>query len=239
MAVPRVNTAPHGVETPIWGSQSQRPAPSGRYMAQSPESGQRSFNTSTTPTNRGRQRWSPWSIPTRTVSKPQPHWLIADLSGVREATDTRAVYDPILGTKHILYIYDFKKSGTKAVIPPDYIAPYGVETPTVGTPLLAGVREAGGLQHLEVKRFSKFICHDLIDLHNIFSCELHSTCNMDYHLNGLRVAQPIKTIRIQGLKYHVQYVKQKAQQLRPLQQQHCQLHHQQVTVVAVGMYVQQ
>ena len=31
MVVSRVNTAPHGVETPTWGSWSQRPTPPARY----------------------------------------------------------------------------------------------------------------------------------------------------------------------------------------------------------------
>lgn len=39
---------------------------------------QKSFRASTTPTNRGRKRWSWGSTPPRTVWIPRSHWLIAD-----------------------------------------------------------------------------------------------------------------------------------------------------------------
>ena len=57
-------------------------------------------------------------------------------------------YDPILGTERLPYIYGSNYLETKAVIPPDDTAPHGVETPTAGTPLSAGVREAGDLHPL-------------------------------------------------------------------------------------------
>ena len=38
----------------------------------------KAFEISTTPTTRGRNRSSPWSIPPRSVWKPQPHWVVAD-----------------------------------------------------------------------------------------------------------------------------------------------------------------
>ena len=37
-----------------------------------------SFHTPTTPTNRGRQHWSPRSILHRAVRKSKPHWVIVD-----------------------------------------------------------------------------------------------------------------------------------------------------------------
>ena len=40
-------------------------------------------------------------------------------------------------------------SGTKSVIPRDDTGPHAVETPTSGTLLLAGVREAGGLHQIK------------------------------------------------------------------------------------------
>ena len=39
------------------------------------------------------------------------------------------------------YLYNFNKPGTKTVIPRVDTTPLGVETPTLGTPLLMGVRE--------------------------------------------------------------------------------------------------
>ena len=77
---------------------------------------------------------------------------------------TRGVSDPILEIERLPYVYDSNSSGTKAVFPPDDTAPHGVDTPTAGIPLLAGVREAGGLHQLGARRFSKFVCHDLIGL---------------------------------------------------------------------------
>ena len=41
--------------------------------------------------------------------------------------------------------------GTKTVIPRVDTAPHGVETPTQGTPLLIGVREAGGPHPMGVR----------------------------------------------------------------------------------------
>ena len=54
------------------------PAPPGEDKIPSPD--HKSFHTSTKVTNRGRKRWSPGSIPPRTVWKPQP--------GVRRPSDT-------------------------------------------------------------------------------------------------------------------------------------------------------
>ena len=111
--VPPVDTASHSVETPTWGSYSQRQPgtiwrhpqirnrstylrlqqtgngngdPPGRYYPARcgnpnlgfvdpgppgednvPPPDHESFHTSTTPTQRGRKRWSPGSIPARTV----------------------------------------------------------------------------------------------------------------------------------------------------------------------------
>ena len=45
----------------------------------------KSFHTSTTPTNWGRKLISPGSIPPRTVWEPQPHWLIANWLGLMES----------------------------------------------------------------------------------------------------------------------------------------------------------
>ena len=47
-----------------------KPAPSGEDKV--PSSDQKSFHTSTTPTNRGQKRFSPGSMPPPTVWKPQP-----------------------------------------------------------------------------------------------------------------------------------------------------------------------
>ena len=41
-------------------------------------------------------------------------------------------------------MYNSNELGAKAVIPRDDIGPHRVETLTPGTPLLSGVREAGG-----------------------------------------------------------------------------------------------
>ena len=57
------------------------PASSATRAGYGPIPGSAIFHVSTTPTNRGRQRWSSRSIPPRTVWKPQPHWLIADWLG--------------------------------------------------------------------------------------------------------------------------------------------------------------
>ena len=51
---------------------------------------------------------------------------------------------------------------TKSVIPPD-AGPYGVDILTAGTPLVAGVREAGDLHSLGASRFSKFVNHGTVD----------------------------------------------------------------------------
>ena len=61
------------------------------------------------------------------------------------------------------YTYNSNASGTIAVIPRDETGPHGVETQPPGTPLSAGVREAGGPHPFGARRFSKFIGHDLID----------------------------------------------------------------------------
>ena len=49
-----------------------------------PSPDQKPFHTSTTPTNRGRKRRSPESIPPRAVWKPQLHWVVADWLGLME-----------------------------------------------------------------------------------------------------------------------------------------------------------
>ena len=123
------------------------PVPPGEHKARCPN--RRTFNTSSTPTNRGRKRWLPGSIPPRTV------W--GTKSGVREATGTRGIYDPIPGTKYF----------PKAVIPSGDTGSHGLEIPTAGPPLLAEVREAGGFHPLGARRSSKFNCHDLIGLYLI------------------------------------------------------------------------
>ena len=100
-----------------------KPAYSGEDGVPSPA--QVSFHTSTTPTTRGRKRWSPGSIPPRTVWKPQPHWLIADWlglmepargescpSGQRRGPATRGRYGPISDQKSF-HISKFNHQGTK------------------------------------------------------------------------------------------------------------------------------
>ena len=49
-----------------------------------PSPDHKSFHVSTTPSNRGRKRRSPGSIPPRTLWKPQPRWLVADWLGLME-----------------------------------------------------------------------------------------------------------------------------------------------------------
>ena len=51
---------------------------------QFPSPGQKSVHMSTAPTTRGRKRRSPGSIPSRSVWKPQPHWVITDWLGLME-----------------------------------------------------------------------------------------------------------------------------------------------------------
>ena len=82
MVIPRVETTPHGVETPAplpdadWlGIVRRGSAPRGDMF---PSPDWISFHTSTTPTTRGRKRRSPGSIQLSGVWKPQPHWLFAD-----------------------------------------------------------------------------------------------------------------------------------------------------------------
>ena len=62
--------------------QRRGPAAPGEERVSSPD--QNSFHISTTPINRGRNRRSPGSIPSRRVWKPQPHWVIADWLGLME-----------------------------------------------------------------------------------------------------------------------------------------------------------
>ena len=56
-----------------------QPAPPGKESV--PSSDQKSFHTSTAPTNQGRKRWSHGSIPLRTVWKPQPGGCRASTNG--------------------------------------------------------------------------------------------------------------------------------------------------------------
>ena len=86
------------------------------------------------------------------------------MAGIREASGTRRVYFSIPGTNSLPYIYYCNESGTNAVIPRDDSGLHGVETLTPGTPLLVGVRGAGGPYPMGARRFSKLICHYLIDL---------------------------------------------------------------------------
>ena len=62
--------------------QRRGPAAPGEDKFLSPD--QKYFRISTTPTNRGRKRRSPGSIPPRRVWKPQPHRVIADWLGLME-----------------------------------------------------------------------------------------------------------------------------------------------------------
>ena len=85
----RVDIAAHGVETPyptVWLIAGclgfVESAASGEDRFPSPD--HKSFHTSTNPTNRGKKRWSPGSIPGRTVCKPLTHWLIADWTRIGE-----------------------------------------------------------------------------------------------------------------------------------------------------------
>ena len=101
----------------------------------------------------------PGSIPPRRVWKPQPHWVIADWlelimepargesfpSGQRRGPATPGEDRlPIPGSEILPYLYNSRNPGTQTQIPRIDIASQGVETPTQGTPLLIGVREASG-----------------------------------------------------------------------------------------------
>ena len=127
--VPRVNTAPHGVETPTWGSYSQRPAPPGRDTVPSPD--QKFFHTSTTPTNRGRQRWSSGSIPPRTVWKPQPHWLIADWLGFVSHRHPESIRSHPRNKTPSLYLR-LQLIGDESGYPPGRYRPVRCENPNCG-----------------------------------------------------------------------------------------------------------
>ena len=61
-------------------------------------------------------------------------------------------------------------------------APHGVQTPTLGTLLLIGVREGGGPHPLEAIRLSKFTInsHDLVDL-SLMIETYHVFHDREYH----------------------------------------------------------
>ena len=88
--VPRVDTAPHGVETPtpLWWIADWlglvEPAAAAKDGVSPPH--HNVFHTSTPLTIRGRKGRSPGSIPPGTVWKTQAHWLIAGWLGLVEQT---------------------------------------------------------------------------------------------------------------------------------------------------------
>lgn len=98
---------------------------------------------------------------------------LAGLSGVCLASGARRAYGAILGTKKSSY--NSNESETKAVIyyiSRDDTDPHGVETPTLGIPVLTGAREAGAPQPLGASRFSSFINRDLMLVRRpIINCE--------------------------------------------------------------------
>ena len=118
---------------------------------------QKSFHISTTPTIRGRKRRSLGTTPPRKVWKPQSNWVVADWLGRMPAGGEGCpsgqgrgwaahgeVKVPSPDKKFFHISTNSNKPGTKTVIPRVDTAPHGVETPTQGTPLLMGVREASG-----------------------------------------------------------------------------------------------
>ena len=70
---------------------------------------------------------------------------------VRKKRKARGGQGPIPGSEILSYLYNSNKPGTMTVIPRVDTAPHGVETPTKGTPLLNGVREASGPRPLGVR----------------------------------------------------------------------------------------
>ena len=71
-------------------------APTGEAKVPSPD--QKCLHTSTTPTTRGRNRWSPGLIPPRMAWKTQPHWLIGGWLGFVEPAPPGE--DEISSTNH-------------------------------------------------------------------------------------------------------------------------------------------
>ena len=136
----------------------------------------------------GSKRWYSGSIPPRTVWKPQPHWLVADWLGFVKppalgehtipSSETNAFFistTPINRGRKRLFPRKIPPRTTRKAqlgvhhcwlrfVKPDDSSSHDAETPTTGTPLLARVREAGGLLPLGERRFNRFICHDVIDL---------------------------------------------------------------------------
>ena len=90
MVVYLIDTAPHGVETPTWGSQSVELAPPGDDMILSPE--QRSFHSSTNFNKPGTKTVVP-------LIYTAPHGVDTSTwgSSFHRATATRGRWGPIPG----------------------------------------------------------------------------------------------------------------------------------------------
>ena len=122
-----------------------------------PSPDQKSFLICTTPTNCGRKRGSPGSIPLRTVWKPQAYFfkLLIGWGSWSQCAAIVASRDNVEVPQHpgriiipesnvLSYLFYSNKRGTKTVIPRVDTTPHGVETPTQGARLLTGVRDASG-----------------------------------------------------------------------------------------------
>lgn len=57
-------------------------------------------------------------------------------------------------------MYNSNKPGKKTTTPRVNTTPNSMETPSLGTPLLVGIREAGGPHPLGERKFSKFSSHE-------------------------------------------------------------------------------
>ena len=123
----------------------------------------KSFHKSTTPTSRGRKRRSPGSIPPRRMWKLQSHWVIADWLGLMvpargESCPSGQRRGPAAPGEDNFPFADQESFHIsiyiKTVIPRVDTAPHGAETPTQGTPLLIGVREASGSHPMGVRSSS-------------------------------------------------------------------------------------
>ena len=84
------------------------------------------------------------------------------LAGVREASGARGACGPVPGTTRSIHT-QLQRIGSEISHPRDDTGPHGMETPTPGTTLLAGVREAGRPHPMGARKLIKFVNPDLIE----------------------------------------------------------------------------
>ena len=114
--VPRVDIAPHGAETPTWGSQRQRHP--GRIKS-NPQIRNPSINLQ--PQQAGVENGG-----------PPGQQCLARCGTPKLGFSIRAGYGPNPGSEILPYIYNTNKLGTKTVDAGVATVPNGVETPTWG-----------------------------------------------------------------------------------------------------------